>query len=574
MAASMQSVRRCFALILPAAFLLFPASGPLGRTLRVDPLPGAADETLAGGIPFTRECACDSLRADSILYTLELPGVAFTFGDTVRMAYRITNERAEPVTFTFPTTCHDWFGVYPEGCGPLDPDCPSTWHAGWGCYQMFTDFTLDPGQTKEFVLNWRQHTDEGYRAPSGSYAAWGSLQSPDYFEPLLLSVPFRIDPYGPEPIQEALDAAGPGDTVLVAPGVYRENVVLLERHAGVVLRAEGAPDATILDGDGRGSAIYAHGTGDATRIEGFTITNGVEGQGRELYAAGVLGGGVTILEAASPAITGNVLRGNRGERGGGIACNGSARPLVSENLFLENEALETGGGFFAGFRGGGAMLHLSGNTFAYNRAAEGGAVFDDGGLSRLEVRACIFYGNTADQSGGGLVCFGAYNQTINDCNAFWANEPDDMTDCSVVTHAVLADPRFCDPESDDFHLRDESPCAPLNNPACGLIGAFGVGCLTASVGEGEHGRSFGAAPNPFRLAVTLEFPGVASRPAVIAVTDARGRVVSRRTLPAGAERLLWDGRDEGGRMLPSGVYFLRATRDGTAIGRMTLVRIE
>ena len=41
-------------------------------------------------------------------------------------------------------------------------------------------------------------------------------------------------------------------------------------------------------------------------------------------------------------------------------------------------------------------------------------------------------------------------------------------------------PRFCDPESDNFHLAADSPCLPENHPSgfdCGeFIGAFGQGC--------------------------------------------------------------------------------------------------
>ncbi len=39
-----------------------------------------------------------------------------------------------------------------------------------------------------------------------------------------------------------------------------------------------------------------------------------------------------------------------------------------------------------------------------------------------------------------------------------------------------ADPFFCDWAGDDFTLRADSPCAGQNNPPCGQIGAWGVGC--------------------------------------------------------------------------------------------------
>ncbi len=45
-----------------------------------------------------------------------------------------------------------------------------------------------------------------------------------------------------------------------------------------------------------------------------------------------------------------------------------------------------------------------------------------------------------------------------------------------------ADPLFCGDLNPDepYTLHTESPCAPENNPECGLIGAWGVACgLTA-----------------------------------------------------------------------------------------------
>jgi hypothetical protein len=41
---------------------------------------------------------------------------------------------------------------------------------------------------------------------------------------------------------------------------------------------------------------------------------------------------------------------------------------------------------------------------------------------------------------------------------------------------ICADPLFCDPENDDLTLGGDSPCAAENNPECGQIGAWPVGC--------------------------------------------------------------------------------------------------
>lgn len=85
-----------------------------------------------------------------------------------------------------------------------------------------------------------------------------------------------------------------------------------------------------------------------------------------------------------------------------------------------------------------------------------------------------------------------------------------------------------------------------------------------------------AAPNPFNPRTTLRFGLAAAGPARLEILDARGRRV--RTLldgqqAAGDHVAVWDGRDDGGRAAPSGVYFCRLVAGASAQGqRLHLVR--
>jgi hypothetical protein len=77
----------------------------------------------------------------------------------------------------------------------------------------------------------------------------------------------------------ALLTAGPGDTVLVAPGTYFVNLVW-PAEDGITLESEVGPLLTILDGrdDVQVIGIYT-GVDTTTVVRGFTIRNGhAEGQ--------------------------------------------------------------------------------------------------------------------------------------------------------------------------------------------------------------------------------------------------------------------------------------------------------
>jgi hypothetical protein len=70
-----------------------------------------------------------------------------------------------------------------------------------------------------------------------------------------------------------------------------------------------------------------------------------------------------------------------------------------------------------------------------------------------------------------------------------------------------------------------------------------------------------ASPNPFRERITLELTAPAFNRCTFAIHDVRGREVLTTTREAtdGTARLVWDGRESRGRMVPAGLYFVRVT---------------
>ena len=83
-------------------------------------------------------------------------------------------------------------------------------------------------------------------------------------------------------------------------------------------------------------------------------------------------------------------------------------------------------------------------------------------------------------------------------------------------------------------------------------------------------------PNPFGRGTLLQFELLSTEEVEIEIFDVRGRRVFRallgRTGP-GQNEYFFGGKDETGRLLPSGVYFTRlSTNAGTAMRRMVIIR--
>jgi len=75
---------------------------------------------------------------------------------------------------------------------------------------------------------------------------------------------------------------------------------------------------------------------------------------------------------------------------------------------------------------------------------------------------------------------------------------------------------------------------------------------------------------------TIRFSLATERFACLAVYDLSGRrmrILTRETLPAGQHEYEWDGTDESGRRLASGVYFYKlAAEDYAATGKLVLIK--
>jgi hypothetical protein len=322
--------------------------------------------------------------------------------------------------------------------------------------------------------------------------------------------------------------------------------------------------------------IYAHDVGPATTIRGFTIRNGRNASDETVE---IVGGGISLREYARPAIRNNIVRDNRCNSGGGITCYYNAGAVIGENLFLNNSASGRGGGVYVWFPGYQSPPVIRQNTFVGNTAYVGGGVYatspyDD--VMRLFNN--IFYRNAATDEGGGMYCHGGDYPVGDICSAYWENTPDDKAGECANTDLVFEDPLFCDPDAEDFTLEEGSPCAPENNPECGLIGAFDVGCETISIAQTPPTGpvSLSLNPNPFNRAVQVRIDNGLARDGKgfrLEIYTSVGRRIWSAAVTAG-EPASWDGCDRQGRAVEPGVYFLRVLGNGEALAQQKLIRLR
>ena len=83
-------------------------------------------------------------------------------------------------------------------------------------------------------------------------------------------------------------------------------------------------------------------------------------------------------------------------------------------------------------------------------------------------------------------------------------------------------------------------------------------------------------PNPFNPSTTIHYEVPASAQVALSVYDVGGRLVRRLVndqKPRGSHVVRWDGRDEGGQEVSSGVYFVLLRSAGfTLTKRMVLLK--
>lgn len=315
--------------------------------------------------------------------------------------------------------------------------------------------------------------------------------------------------------------------VLMSETAQPDCVTIDGQQQGRVLYGEGLHSTTRIEGFTitGGRLEYSNGGGmlclDSSPVIAsttFSGNGGLDGDGgglccrdssptllnvRFLDNTASAGGGMACWGGCY-TLTNVTFSGNWGEFGAALRCNGAAMTLT-DVTFSSNDGAGFGGGMyldgsqasltrvvFSGSKApnyGGGMyccaagpwVQLTNVTFSENVADHGGGIYCDS--SSLAAAQTIIAFSLSFTAGGEAVCCGGGPNYIGlSCCEIYGNEGGDWVGCIAdqygVNGSISEDPCFCLHANPDqpYALCINSPCATGNNPECGQIGAYPVGC--------------------------------------------------------------------------------------------------
>ena len=262
-----------------------------------------------------------------------------------------------------------------------------------------------------------------------------------FFTSMLYSETIHV-PADVKTIQEGINKAANEDTVLVAPGRYKENInfhgksIMVASHY-VLNNDPKFIKNTIIDGsnpanpDAASCVLFISGEDSGAVLQGFTLVNGAGTIRTEPNETSWREGGGIMIIRSSPTIKNNLILKNRVHNttnvtstgGGGISCV-EGNPRILNNIIILNQARYAAG----------IMLYRSGvvlknNIICQNTGGQdyggGGIVMESNGPGSKTMENNTIVANAAFGDGfyggraGGLLVFKTSVSVRN--NIIWGN---------------------------------------------------------------------------------------------------------------------------------------------------------
>ncbi len=252
-------------------------------------------------------------------------------------------------------------------------------------------------------------------------------------------------------IQAGIDASVHGDTVLVAPGLYFENIrlngkrILLTSHY-LLAKDTNFITSTLIDGrlpvhtDTASVVMFINQEDARTILQGFTIQGGAGTAWKDEHSPGTYreGGGI-LCAFSAPTIRHNRIIDNLVDNtigvtstGGGGVRAGDGRTRLLGNRFQGNYG-KYGSAIVFNHPTGGAIV---GNVITGNDVGGsygGGSIWINSASSSVVIRNNTVYGNTSGQQSGGIFNFNS-TLTVRNCS-FWNNTPNNTGGSGTTTFA-------------------------------------------------------------------------------------------------------------------------------------------
>jgi len=229
-------------------------------------------------------------------------------------------------------------------------------------------------------------------------------------------------------IQAGINAARNGDTVMIDPGTYFENINFNGKAITVI--SSSGPVSTIIDGGSLAPVVtFASGETPRSVLSRLTLQHGASTFDSQYDGGGIFisnssptiskniiqnntacnGGAGIAVQFGSPRIQSNTITSNSqfgctgGIGGGGISVGGAGTTEINGNLISNNHWTSGNGGGISLFAAG--AVRIKSNIITGNSASGVSPAAQGGGISMVNDSPAIvvqnlIYGNTADQGAG------------------------------------------------------------------------------------------------------------------------------------------------------------------------------